>query len=59
MIALDNLDAVAPKDIEPDVKTLKQLFEKIDKDPSQALAASLSGVGAESDVADWTTQHCH
>lgn len=58
VVALDNLDAVAPKEIEPDVKTLKQLFEKIDKDPSQALSASLSGLGAESNVSDWTTQHC-
>jgi hypothetical protein len=58
VVALSNLDAVAPKDIEPDVKTLKQLFAKIDKDPSQALSASLSGLGAESSVSDWTTQHC-
>lgn len=58
VVALGNLDAVAPKEIEPDVKTLKQLFEKIDKDPSQALSASLSGLGAESNVSDWTTQHC-
>lgn len=58
-VALGNLDAVAPNEIEPDVKTLKQLFEKIDKDPSQALSASLSGLGAESNVSDWTTQHCH
>ncbi len=57
-IALSNLDAVAPKEIEPDVKTLKLLFEKIDKDPSQAMSASLSGLGAESNVSDWTTQHC-
>jgi hypothetical protein len=58
VIALSNLDAVAPKDIEPDVKTLKLLFEKIDKDPSQAMSASLSGLGAESNVSDWATQHC-
>lgn len=58
VIAFSNLDSVAPKEIEPDVKTLKQLFEKIDKDPSQALSASLSGLGAESNVSDWTAQHC-
>jgi hypothetical protein len=58
VIALSNLDAVAPKEIEPDVKTLKLLFEKIDKDPSQAMSASLSGLGAESNVSDWTTQRC-
>jgi len=58
VVALGNLDIVAPKEIEPDVKTLKLLFEKVDKDPSQALSASMSGLGAESDVSDWTTQHC-
>ena len=59
VVALSKLDAVAPEEIEPDVKTNKQLFEKIEKDPSQALSASLSGLGAESNVTDWTTQHCH
>lgn len=58
VVALSNLDAVAPKEIEPDVKTLKLLFEKIDKDPSQAISASLSGLGAELNVSGWTTQHC-
>lgn len=58
VVALSNLDAVAPNDIEPDVKTLKLLFEKIDKDPSQAFSASMSGLGAESNVADWTARHC-
>lgn len=58
VIALNDLDAVAPKEIDPDVKTLKLIFEKIDKDPSQALSASLSGLNAESDLSDWTTQHC-
>src|SRR5579859_548386 len=58
VVALSSLDAVAPKEIEPDIKTLKLLFEKIDKDTSQALSASLSGLGAESSVSDWTTQHC-
>src|SRR6266496_6505738 len=41
VVALSKLDAVAPEEIEPDVKTNKQLFEKIEKDPSQALSASL------------------
>lgn len=56
--ALKKLDAVAPKEIEPDVKTLRQIFEKIDEDPSRALSASLSGLSAESNVADWTAQQC-
>ena len=56
--ALSKLESVAPDDIQPDVKTLKQLFEKIDKDPSQAFSASMSGLGAESSVDKWTSQHC-
>lgn len=58
VVALSKLDTVAPEEIEPDVKTLKLLFEKIDKDPSQALATSLSGLGPESNVSDWTSQRC-
>jgi hypothetical protein len=58
VVALGNLDEAAPKEIEPDVKTLKLLFEKIDKDPSQAFSASMSGLSAESNISDWTTQHC-
>lgn len=58
VVALDKLEAVAPTQIEPDVKTLKQIFEKIDQDPSQALSASMSGLGAESNVQNWTAQNC-
>ncbi len=57
--AFSKLEQVAPNDIQPDVKTLKQLFQKIDSDPSQSMGASLSGLGAESSVKDWTSQHCH
>lgn len=58
VVALDKLESVAPQDIEPDVKTLKQIFEKIDQDPSQALSASISGLGAEENVANWTSRNC-
>ena len=58
VVAFDKLEAVAPAQIEPDVKTLKQIFEKIDQDPSQALSASMSGLGAESNVQNWTAQNC-
>ncbi len=57
--AFNRLEQVAPNDIQPDVKALKQLFEKIDNDPSQGMSASLSGLGAESSVKDWTVQNCH
>src|SRR5579883_2763560 len=56
--AFSKLEQVAPDDIQPDVKTLKQLFRKIDSDPSQSMSASLSGLGAESNVKDWTDGHC-
>ncbi|MCA0228700.1 hypothetical protein LCH21_04640 [Patescibacteria group bacterium] len=56
--ALGKLERVAPDNIQPDVKTLKQLFEKIDKDPSQAFSASMSGLGAEDSVNKYTAQHC-
>lgn len=56
--AFSQLEKVAPKDIQSDVKTLKQIFDKVDKDPSQAMSASLSGLGAESSVSDWTSQYC-
>ena len=57
--AFSKLEQVAPSDIQPDVKTLKQLFQKIDSDPSQSMSASLSGLGAESNVKDWTETNCH
>lgn len=58
VVALSSLDEAAPKEIEPDVKTLKLLFEKIDKDPSQAFSASMSGLSAESNLSDWTARQC-
>ncbi len=56
--AFTRLDKVAPNEIEPDVKILKSVFDKIEKDPSQALSASLSGISAESSVKKWTADHC-
>lgn len=58
VVAPSKLESVAPQEIEPDVKTLKQIFEKIDQDPSQALSASMSGLGAEDNVANWTSRNC-
>lgn len=56
--AFSRLEQVAPNDIAPDVKTLRQIFQKIDSDPSQAIGASLSGLSAESSVKAWTSSHC-
>src|SRR5687767_14482699 len=35
--AFSQLEKVSPDEIQPDVKTLRQIFEKIEHDPSQAL----------------------
>ncbi len=56
--AYSKLEQVAPEDVRPDVKTLRQVFQKIDSDPTQSLGAGLSGLGAESSIKDWTTKHC-
>lgn len=56
--AFTSLESVAPKDIEPDVVTLRKVFESIDKDPANAVNASLGGLSAESNVKNWTTDHC-
>ena len=52
------LERVAPNDIRQDVRTLHAVFDTIDKNPEQTLSASLSGLGAESSVKDWTANHC-
>jgi hypothetical protein len=56
--AFSKLNEVAPNDIQPDVNTLKQIFQKVEKDPSQYLSAGMSGLGAESNVKEWTINHC-
>lgn len=56
--SFNRLARVAPDDIRNDVETLRDLYQKIDDDPSQAIAASLSGVSAETNVKDWTESHC-
>ncbi len=56
--AYGKLDQVAPSDIEPQVRTLKQTAEKIDSDPTQSLTAGLSGLSASTDVQNWVAAHC-
>jgi hypothetical protein len=52
------LEKVAPDEIAPDVKTLQGVYQKIHDDPSQAIAASLSGASADTSVKKWTGDHC-
>lgn len=56
--AFTRLEQAAPDDIQPDVKTLKQIFQKVENDTSQLLTASMSGLGAEESVTKWTKSHC-
>ena len=56
--AFEKLESVAPDEIRPDVKNLQGIYKKMADDPSQAITASLSGMGAESSVKKWTIEHC-
>lgn len=57
-ISFQRLENVAPNEIQSDVITLQKLYKKISDDPSQAVNASLSGLGAEDAVKDWTSSNC-
>lgn len=56
--AFSRLEKVAPDNIQSDIKSLRQLFEKIDSDPAQALGASIGGISAESQLKIWTESRC-
>lgn len=56
--SFDRLASVAPSDIKPDVVALQKVYQKIADDPSQGMSASLSGIGAESNLKKWTGEHC-
>ena len=56
--SFDRLARVAPSDVKPDVVTLQKLYQKVNDDPSQAMSASLSGIGVENNVKTWTNTNC-
>jgi len=56
--AFGKLEKAAPDEIRPDVKNLQGIYRKMADDPSQAIAASLSGASAEESVKEWTVNHC-
>lgn len=56
--SLGRLEKVAPNDIRPDVKTLKSLYDKLDKDPSQLVSVSFTAETVDKNVSDWTSAHC-
>ena len=54
----NKLAAVAPAQIEPQVVTMKDTWEKMKSDPTDVLSLALNGLPAESTVTQWTQQHC-
>jgi len=56
--SLGKLERVAPPIVEPDIKTLQNLYQEIHEDPSKAIAASLSGGTIDDNVNGWTQSHC-
>lgn len=52
------LEQVAPADIRPDVRVQKLAYQKVAKDPTQALAVGLSTASADSNVHKWSESHC-
>jgi hypothetical protein len=56
--AFTSLDEVAPSSIEPDVRTLKNLFQTIKGAPQKGFSASLGAVGADNSVKNWTVKNC-
>lgn len=52
------LEKVAPKEIQPDVSTLKSVYQNIHDNPSQAISASLSAAPAEDSLKVWTDLQC-
>ncbi|HKU18111.1 MAG TPA: hypothetical protein VJP80_02450 [Candidatus Saccharimonadales bacterium] len=56
--AFKKLDSVAPDEIEPQVRAMKDIFTKMSKEPTQTLSLALNGLPAERAVTQWTTEHC-
>ncbi len=54
----NKLASVAPAQIEPQVVTMKDTWEKMKSDPTDVLSLALNGLPAESTVTQWTQQHC-
>lgn len=58
ILAFDKLDVVAPQEIEPQVKTVRDVFAEMKHDPTQTLSAAFNGLPAEDAVTQWTQEHC-
>lgn len=56
--AFSQLEKVAPKEILTDVKTMRQLFERIEEDPTQAYNAAIIGQRVDENITAKTRQWC-
>ena len=54
----DKLDAVAPTEIEPQIKAMRDIFAKMQSDPGQTVSLAFNGLPSEQAVTAWTQQHC-
>lgn len=54
----NRLDSVAPPEIEPQVKAMKDIWIEMKNNPTETLSAALNGLPAEQAVTQWTQQHC-
>jgi hypothetical protein len=52
------LEPVAPKQIEPEVSSLRKLYQDIHDNPSHAIGNALNGGSLDDSLKAWTTQHC-
>jgi hypothetical protein len=55
----DKLDSVAPTEIEPQVKAMRDTFTKMKDNPTQVVSLAFNGSPAEDAVTQWTQQHCN
>lgn len=56
--SFDRLEKVAPPEIQPDIAILKSIYKKVQDDPSQLMAAALSGASADMNAKAWTKNNC-
>lgn len=58
MTSLDKIEEVAPVEVEPEVHTLKALYQKLHDDPSQMTSVSFAAEPVDTNMSKWTTGHC-
>lgn len=56
--AFRELEKVAPNEIEPQVKAIGDIFQKMSDEPTQVLSLAMNGLPAEKAVTNWTQQNC-